>query len=70
MHHPIRVSTSADMIAVKIRVERFDLLKQRSKSAMKNNTILSMERDFTNVIRVQRQETTYDHISNAQGRLK
>jgi hypothetical protein len=34
------------MIATKIRVEVFEILKQRSKSAMKNNTILSMEKGF------------------------
>jgi hypothetical protein len=72
MHHPMRVITRTDDIATKIRVEAFEMLKQKSDSATKNITILS-KRDFINVNQVQplkRQDMTYDHISNAQGRLK
>jgi hypothetical protein len=61
------------MIATKIRVGAFEILKQKSNSAMKNITILSPRRNFINVNRVQRlrrQKMTYDHMSNAQGRLK
>jgi hypothetical protein len=73
MPHPIRVQIRTDMIATKIRVGIFEILKQKSNSAMKNITILSPKTNFINMNRVQRLETqkmTYDHMSNAQGRLK
>jgi hypothetical protein len=42
-HHTRRVTTRTDMIATKIRVEAFEILKQKSNSATKNITILSTE---------------------------
>jgi hypothetical protein len=46
MHHPMRVATRTDMLATKIRVETFEIVKQKSNSAMENITILSMESGF------------------------
>jgi hypothetical protein len=71
MHHPMRVAKMTDEIATKVRVEVFEILKQKSNSAMKKITILSKKRGFiTEAQHLERQEMTYDHISNAQGRLK
>jgi hypothetical protein len=39
----IRVVTRTDMIETEIRVPRFEILKQKINSAMKNITILSTE---------------------------
>jgi hypothetical protein len=39
MHQPMSVTTRTDMIATKIRVEMFEILKQKSNSAMKKITI-------------------------------
>ena len=41
MHHPMRVAKMTDEIATKVRVEVFEILKQKSNSAMKKITILS-----------------------------
>jgi hypothetical protein len=43
MHHPMRVITRTDGIATKIRVETFEMLKQKANSATKKITILSTE---------------------------
>jgi hypothetical protein len=42
----MRVTTRADMIATNIRVEKFEIVKQKSNSAMENITILSMKEGF------------------------
>ena len=41
MHHMTRVATRAVMIETEIRVARFEILKQKSNSAMEKITILS-----------------------------
>jgi hypothetical protein len=46
MHHPMRAPRRTDMIAMKIRVKGFEILKQKSNSATKNITILSTEEAF------------------------
>jgi hypothetical protein len=46
MHHPMRVAKTTDEIATKIRVEAFEILKQKSNSAMKKITILSGRKGF------------------------
>jgi hypothetical protein len=46
MLNPMRVAIKAEMIATKIRVEAFEILKQKSNSAMKKVTILSAEEAF------------------------
>jgi hypothetical protein len=46
MHHPMRVATRTDMIATKMRVEMFDIVKQKSHTAMENITILFMKKGF------------------------
>jgi hypothetical protein len=74
MHHPMRVTKTTDEIATKIRVGEFEILKQKSNSATKNNTILRTEVGFhirePNSYNIWGQEMTYDHIRSAQGRLK
>jgi hypothetical protein len=69
MHHMMRATTRTDMTETEIRVAEFEILKQKSNNAMKKITILSAvvrfhEREPRKV------ETTYDHISNAHGRLR
>jgi hypothetical protein len=65
----MRAATRTDMIETEIRVPRFEILKQKINSAMKNITILSTgevhERDPRKKL-----EVTYDHISSAHGRLR
>jgi hypothetical protein len=39
MYHPMRVATRTDMIVTKVRVETFEILKQRSNRAMEKMTI-------------------------------
>ena len=46
MHHPMRVAKMTDEIATKVRVEVFEILKQKSNSAMKKITILSKRKGF------------------------
>ena len=46
MHHPMRVAKMTDEIATKVRVEVFEILKQKSNSAMKKITILSSRKGF------------------------
>ena len=46
MHHPMRVAIRTDMIATKIRVGAFEILKQKSNSAMKKIPILSTKEEF------------------------
>ena len=40
MHHPTKTSTTTEVTATNILVEAFEMLKQKSKSPMKNVTIL------------------------------
>jgi hypothetical protein len=72
MHHIMRANTRVDIIATKMRVETVEIVKQKSNSAKENITILFMKKIFINVNQVyhlRRHKMTYDHISNAQGRL-
>ena len=46
MHHPMIATKRTDMIAMKIRVKAFEILKQKINSATKNVTILSTEEAF------------------------
>ena len=46
MHHPMRVITRTDEIATKIRVEKFEMLKQKTNNATKKITILYTEDRF------------------------
>lgn len=58
------------MIETEIRVARFEILKQNSNSAMKKITILStVQRSYEREPK-REHEITYDHISNAHGRLR
>jgi len=70
MHHMTRAATRTDMIETEIRVARFEILKQKSNSAMKNITILSTGESFHERESRRELEMTYDHISNAHGRLR
>ena len=75
MHHPMRVTTMTDMVATEVRVEAFEILKQKNNSATKKITALSKEgfqkREQSATSGKARDDAmTYDHISNAQGRLK
>jgi len=66
----MRAATRTDMIETEIRVAGFEILKQKSNSAMKKITILSTgERSYEREPR-RKLEMTYDHISNAHGRLR
>jgi hypothetical protein len=69
MYHPMRVATRTDMIVTKVRVETFEILKQRSNRAMEKMTILTTEGFHKREPSVTFREA-YDHINNAQGRLK
>jgi hypothetical protein len=70
MHHMMRADTRADMIETEIRVARFEISKQKSNSAMKKITILSTRERFHEHEPRKKLEMTYDHISNAHGRLR
>ena len=58
------------MTETQIRVAGFEILKQKSNNAMKNITILYTRNSFHEREPSGKLETTYDHISNAHGRLK
>jgi hypothetical protein len=47
----MRAATRIDMIETEIRVAGFEMLKQKSNSAMKKITILSKRERFMNVSR-------------------
>ena len=66
----IRAATKTDMIETEIRVARFEILKQKSNRAMKKITILPTGGRFHEREPTRKLETTYDHISNAHGRLR
>jgi hypothetical protein len=66
----MRAATRADMIETEIRVARFEILKQKSNSAMKKITTLSTEERLHEREPRRKLEMTYDHISNAHGRLR
>ena len=70
MHHMMRAATRTDMIETEIRVARFEILKQKSNSAMEKITILSTRGRFHEREPRREPEITYDHISNAHGRLR
>lgn len=60
-----------DMTATETRVEVFEIVKQKSSSAMKKVTILiAGVHKHEPRVTSGRKETTYDHINKAQGRLK
>jgi hypothetical protein len=70
MHHMMRTTTRADMAETTVRVEVFEILKEKSNNATKNSIILSTGEKFVNMSSLGGKRTTYDHISKAHGRLK
>ena len=58
------------MIETQIRVAGFEILKQKSNSAIKKSTILSTKNRFYERELRRKLEMTYDHISKAHGRLR
>jgi hypothetical protein len=66
----MRAATRDDMIETEIRVAGFEILKQKSNSAMKKITILSTGKRLHDCEPRRQLEMTYDHISNAHGRLR
>jgi len=74
MHHQMGTATMTEVTTTKICIDKFELRKNTSSSAMKNITILSYgvggEGNHKNELNEgpwRRQ--TYAHISSAQGRL-
>ena len=70
MHHMTRVAIRTDMIETEIHVERFEILKQKSNRAMKKIIILFTVEEFHEHEPRRKFRMTYDHISNAHGRLR
>jgi hypothetical protein len=66
----MRAATRTDMIETQIRVAWFEMLKQKSNSAMKKIRILSTGERFHEREPRRKLDMTYDHISNAHGRLR
>ena len=70
MHHMTRAVTRTDMIETQIRVAGFEILKQKSNSAMEKITILLTGKRCHECEPRRKLKMTYDHISNAHGRLR
>ena len=74
MAHPMRIATITKVTATNILVEVFEMLKQKSNSPKKNVTILLSEPEGSVINESEEEllkwEATYDHISNAHGRLR
>jgi hypothetical protein len=66
----MRATTRTDAIETEIRVARFEILMQKSNSAMKKVTILTIGETFHEPKPKRKLDMTYDHISNAHGRLR
>lgn len=49
IHHTTRLATKSDMSATEIRVEVFEMVKQKSNRAMKRSIILATEKGFINL---------------------
>ena len=71
-HSMVRATTRADVRPTIICAKRFEVTKQKHNNATENVTILWGRSSSVHIgkIRSQRQETTYDHMSSAHGRLK
>lgn len=74
MLHATRMAIMADIAAREIRVDVFDMVKQKSNSVMKNITILIRNvegsRKYEVDLTSRRRVMTYDHMRSAHGRLK
>jgi hypothetical protein len=68
----MRITIIIDIAMTEIRVALFDMVKQKSNSARKNVAMLSQEEGVHKRLSESNppKAGTYDHMSNAHGRLK
>jgi len=59
----------ADVNPTNIWVQRFEITKQKSSSAMENVTILVGIRKYSVEVTIFEKGITYDHMRNAHGKL-